>query len=177
MALQPRDNWPPIDLAWRQKLAAYWSVCWPSLLVMFIVGVGLSSTWSLDQLSQHELLLSIASNSAFFVCQVLLVRRIVRKRFRTFEVRVLRDAEGDRPGLSGNEVAAIAVRLVWPQVAFLVAFSAVLWISQNANPEVIRLGSLGLWLRVLVVGPCATSYAIQANHPRFRLQAYGLRYV
>src|SRR5882762_2356470 len=94
MRTDENAEWPPIDLAWRQTLAAFWSITWPSGLAMFILLLALLSALpsdsSVDDLAQYGLAINLAINLMFFLCQAVLIPRLVRKRYRSFRVDVLR---------------------------------------------------------------------------------------
>ena len=83
------------------------------------------------------------------------------------------------PTLTTVEVARVWLRIVWPQVAFLVA----VWLLQfsladHLNAETIRvIPTLSLWGRILVVGPFGIYSAVPADYPEFRLEAFGQRFV
>src|SRR5437660_8682392 len=90
MRTDENAEWPPIDLAWRQTLAAFWSITWPSGLAMFILMLillsALPTDWAVDDLAQYGLAINLAINLMFFLCQAVLIPHLVRKGYRFFRV-------------------------------------------------------------------------------------------
>ena len=124
-------------------------------------------------------LLRLLGNISYFVGQILLIPRLVRKRYRSFQIFVVRDDQLPRRSLSPSEILRIWFQVAWPQAVFLVgtflALSLEVW---NVSPETLqRFSSLELWLRILVVGPSAIGFAMRAHYKGFRLQAYGWRLI
>jgi hypothetical protein len=120
---------------------------------------------------------ALAANLVFFAIQWFLVRRLVRKKYRSFRVGVLRE-DGQNPrGLSAREISLVWLWMLGPQSALLLASSLIAWCygSQLSAETVRTISSLSLWLRFLVVGPYAIGLGIGAAYPGFRLQAYGYR--
>ena len=169
----------PINLAWRQLVSAFWSIYWPAWLGSFLLLSLIPIVASAGVLNNHLTALGIAENLTLFGLQALLTRRLVRKNYRSFRVYVVRtDKQLDRK-LSVRETAAVWFWIAWPQIAVYLLLSLVvgLWRGELA-PEVVRgISSLSMWLRFLVVGPCAVALALRATYRGFSLQAYGLRYV
>ena len=134
---------------------------------------------STEAMESHLGSLALAANLTVFGFQALLTRRLVRKNYRSFRVYVVRaDGQLDRR-LSVRETAAVWFWIAWPKIAVYLLLSLVvgLWDKELA-PEVVRgISSLSMWLRFLVVGPCAVALAMRVKYRGFRLQAYGLRYV
>jgi hypothetical protein len=91
MSMAAPEPWVPIQLIWRQRLAAYWSIFWPCWALSFVLVMFLASPILSVDLKQSTLPLEVAAQVSFFLAQALTVHRIVHKRYRTFQVRVVRD--------------------------------------------------------------------------------------
>jgi hypothetical protein len=166
--------WPPINLAWRQKLAAYWSISWPALIVSLWIGGwyvnNLADSTGSGEIAGHKLIIFCFLNVPFFVVQAFLTGRLVRKEYRTFRVVVLRYDDDQSRRLSIREAT-----MVWLWVfAAQFVFSA---ICAFLRRPVMQIGSLSILIQFLVVGPNAVSFALRRRYPKFQLQAQGLRYV
>jgi hypothetical protein len=168
-----------IHLAWAQKLAAYWSICWPAWLVSWILAFLSTSIYSVSDLKYRLPVIAIGGNLLFFGIQAVLIHRLVRKNYRSFRVEVIR-GDGQRSRrLSTREVLRVWLWIMGPQLALLLTASLVVWCyGAKLPPGTVRsITSLSLWLRILLVGPYAVDLALRVNYPGFRLQAYGFRYV
>ena len=72
-----------ISIAWRQKVAAFWSISWPAwigsmgLIILFMNG------FSVDPLQDNFSTIALGGNLVFFPIQALLTRRLVRKNSRS----------------------------------------------------------------------------------------------
>jgi len=53
------EDWPPIELAWRQKLAAFWSIFWPSWLASTFGTLVIATFMAADVVKQHATLFSL----------------------------------------------------------------------------------------------------------------------
>lgn len=168
-----------ITLAWRQKVAAYWAISWPALLASFAALTVLASTLPLVGLAAHTGGMSLIAFVAFFGVQALLARRLLRKKFRTFRIDVIRDDGHRSRELSIRESIRIWLWIFGPQLALSLVFSVLLQFYGNKlQPETVRsLPSMSVWLRFLLVGPYAIDLALRAKYKGFRLQAYGYRYI
>src|SRR5690242_9338454 len=115
------QQWPPIELAWRQTLAAFWSISWPSLLASWLLMVFLSGILTsnrietVDSLGVRGEVAALVSNLAFLFGQIILIPRLYRKRYRSFRVEVLRPGDATDPTLSAQEKIRVGIRLAWPQ--------------------------------------------------------------
>lgn len=165
-----------IDLAWRQKLAAYWSITWPAWLVPFLLAFLLVP---FEFLESHLTWISTGETLLFFAIQALLTQRLVRKNYRSFRLAVVRDSGPQSRALTVREAFRVWLWILGPQLAFVLAFSILLsWYSSRIPAETFRsISSASLWLRFLVVGPYAVGLAVRAEYPGFRLHAYGQRYI
>jgi hypothetical protein len=168
-----------ISLAWRQKVAAFWSISW----LAWIGSVGLvilfTSGYSVDLLQDNLSVIALGSNLAFFAIQALLTRRLVRKNYRSFRLYVVRDDGSKSRTLSIREAVSVWLWILGPQLALLLLGSLVIWFcGTKLPPDTVRVfPSISLWLRFLVVGPYAVGLALRSRHPAFRLEAHGFRYV
>ena len=184
METPDNQQWPPIQLAWRQKLAAFWSIAWPSLLasmlLMFVLSGVLTSdkVETVDSLGARGEIAAVVSNLAFLVGQVILIPRLYRKRYRSFRVEISHE-DGASNRLSAPEVMRVGIQLVWPQAVYMVLTAiAVASASAAMDPSAARgVVSLFFWMRFLLVGPYAIHFAIPKSYSGFRLQTYGQRFV
>jgi hypothetical protein len=98
MAIGSSQGWPLISLAWRQKLAAFWSIAWPGALASFVLvsflGSLLSRAGLPGEAGRPSLLLAIAGNLLFLLLQGILVPRLIRKRYRSSNRRISRRCSG-----------------------------------------------------------------------------------
>lgn len=174
-------EWPAeeINLAWRQKLAAYWAISWPALLVSYIAAGLVTAGYTLDDLVRHTLLVGVVGNLAFFGTQAILTRRLVHKKYRTFRVGLFRNDGVRSSRLAMGEALRVWLFILGPQLALVLTASVFLWLWGAKMPDqaVRSVSSLSLWLRFLVVGPYAIDFALRIRYPGFRLQAFGYRYV
>ena len=170
-ALKPSETpgWQ-INLAWSQKVAAYWSISWPAMVGSFTIVMWVRSAFPV---------IALGGNLVFFGIQAVLTRRLVRKNYRSFRVGILRD--DGRPGrrLSMREAGRVWLWILGPQLALLLTASVVAsWYGAKAPPETLRLiTSLSLWLKFLLIGPYAVDLALRVRYPGFRLQPMGIRYM
>jgi hypothetical protein len=170
------EGWPKIDLAWRQKMAAFWSVYWPSGMVSLAIILGITLPFSSVGLLRAEAApaLNWAGSLIALFGQGFFVRRLIRKRYRTFRIEVLRAAVLSSPALSTGESAQVALKIIWPQVATLaLQFLAMLSLTGSAR----AIGSFLFLARFFVVGPYAIAFALGSDYPGFRLQSFGQRYI
>ena len=168
-----------ITLGWRQKVAAYWAISWPAYLASFVALAVPASTLPLEGLAGHAVGMSLTAFVTFFGVQALLARRLVRKKFRTFRLDVIRDDGHRNRDLPFRESIRIWLWIFGPQLAFVLIFSVLLEMyGDRLQPETARsLPSMALWLRFLLVGPYAIDLALRVKYRGFRLQAYGYRYI
>ena len=99
---------------------------------------------------------------------------IPRKNYRTFWIGILHDGTPTKRRFTVPEQMQVALRVVWPQVALVVAFSLLLVPIANLLPSeaISSLNSLGQLFLIFVIGPVAIQHAISASYTGFRLQAY-----
>lgn len=179
-ASKPADfpGWE-ISLAWRQMVAAFWSISWPAWIGSFALVILFTSGYSVELLQDKFSVIALAGNFAFFAIQFLLTRRLVRKDYRSFRVYVIRDDGSRSRNLPMWEAAPLWLWIFLPQLAVLVLASLVVSVwGTRLEPEASRgFSSFSLWLRLLVVGPYAVGFALRRKYATFRLQVHGFRYV
>lgn len=170
---------PTIALAWRQRVAAFWLLAWPSWLISFVLLMFLTTAWTVVGLRKHAELLAWASALSFLLCQAVFVPRMLRKRFRSFRLDVLRKDGSSSATLSASEIARVWWKIILPQIVFLLA----VWLLQvllrdRLSADTARtIPTLSLWCRVLAVGPFGIYCAVPADYPGFWLKAFGQRSV
>ena len=163
-----------VDLTWGQKVAAYWSISWPALIVSFA-----TVAYSFADIATHYFAAAVVAQIAFFCFQGVLTPRLFRKNYKTFRIYAIRHAGQRSRRLSFVEILQVWLSILGTELAFLTVASLVLLVYKNKlQAETIRsLSSLSLWLRFLVVGPYAVGLALRIRYSGFRLQATGLRYI
>jgi len=161
------EEWE-IKLAWRQKVAAFWSISWPAWLVSFIPVTLLVNAASLEQAQARAGLAIITNQLAFFVTQWVLTYRIPRKRYRSFRVEVIRDSGERAKQFSAREARKVWLRILWPQLLFIVLYAfGVWWLDARS------IGSLWVLLNFLIVGPVAVGMALTGT--LFGIPTAGIR--
>jgi hypothetical protein len=168
-----------ISLAWRQKVAAFWSISWPAWIGSMGLVILLTSGYSVDLLQDNFSVIALGGNLAFFAIQAFLTRRLVRKNYRSFRVYVVRDDGSKSRNLSVREAVSVWLWILGPQFALLLLVSVVVgfWGAKLPSDTVRGFSSMSLWLRFLVIGPYAVGLALRPKYPMFRLEAHGFRYV
>ena len=168
-----------ISIAWRQKVAAFWSISWPAWIGSMGLVIGLTSGYSVDLLQDNFSVIALGGNLAFIAIQALLTRRLVRKNYRSFRLYVVRDDGSKSRNLSIREAVSVWLWILWPQLALLLLVSVVGWFwGAKLPPDTVRgFSSMSLWIRFLVIGPYAVGLALRPKYPAFRLEAHGFRYV
>ena len=116
-----------ISLAWRQKIAAFWSISWPAWIGSMGLVILLTSGYSVDLLQDNLSVIALGGNLAFFAIQALLTRRLVRKNYRSFRVYVVRDDGSKSRNLSIREAVSVWLWILGPQFALLLLVSVVVW--------------------------------------------------
>ena len=168
---------PAINLAWKQKMAAFWSIWWPSATASLLVMLAITAARPLDLLELEASRIRFAGRILSVFCQVFFVPRLVRKKYSTFRVGVLRDGILSSPALSMSETVQVALRIIWPQAAVIALEVLVqIWFGSSPHRSAVRLVSPICYLaRFFVVGPYALSFALRAHYRGFRLETYGQR--
>jgi hypothetical protein len=165
----------PVDLSWVQIVSVYWSISWPGLILSFVAIF--FGRYFLSDVAGRIMWMSLVSNVTFFGAQALLTRGLVQKRYGSFRVGLVSDGVQQNRGLSMRE--ALSVWIFGPQFALYLATSFVLewWGGKLPSQTVRDISYLSLWLRFALAGPYGVILALRPFSTRFRLQAYGLRYV
>ena len=178
MEIPETEEWQ-IHLAWRQKVAAYWSISWPAWVVSFTLTILLTATYSLDQSKDYAPRISLAATGIFYIFQAMLTQRLVRKNYRSFRVVVIRDGDQHSRRLSKQEAGLVWLRILWPQLAWLLFGSVIVgWFGPQLPDQATRgISALAQWLQLLVIGPYAIALALRARYTGFQLQAYGHRVI
>jgi hypothetical protein len=163
-----------ITLTWSQRIAAYWAISWPALVATFIAGFVIGPGAPAAGQAGSESRMTLITFVAFFGTQALLTRRLIRKKFRTFRVYVIRSS-----GQAGGSLSMLESFRVWlwifgPQLALLAGYTVFTqFYGSKLPPQLLRgLTSAAIWLRFLAVGPYAIGPALGVRHKGFRLQAY-----
>ena len=172
MSFEVGTHGSQITLAWRQKVAAYWAISWPAFVASVFMWTTVFGNVSTDRLLEQAIKTAFAGFVVFFGVQSLLTRRLVRKKFRTFRIQVIRDDRGPTSQLSMLESVRIWLWIVVPQISFTFAVLAI-----SALIGAPGLASLALLLQFVIVGPYAVDLALRVTHRGFKLQAYGYRYI
>jgi hypothetical protein len=165
------------SLTWTQQLAALWSISWPAWVASLLLVAVFASGSGSGSIS-HANWVSLGGNAVYFGIQLILIRRLVRKNYRSFRIEVVREDGVRTRSLTLHEASRVWLWLLGPQLALFLAASllAILFASKEL-PEALRgVSALALWLRILLAGPYGIHLAMNARYPGFRLQAYGYRY-
>jgi hypothetical protein len=161
-----------INLAWRQMLAAYWSISWPSMIALPVI-------LDLLQIPQGDVVGSVPNlrifllwQLVFFGGQAILIPRLVRKNHSSWNLRVVRENNRHSRRLSFPEASRIAAWIVIPQLLFLLFWT---FMFRQLLDTAMRVSTLLDLLVFLVVGPFSVGIALRVKHRGFRLQAHGYR--
>ena len=132
--------------------------------------------YSSTDLTVHSYAIFLLDSTVFFCFQAALTPRLVRKKYRSFRIYVVRVGGARSRRLTLRETVLVA-RCIWaPQVAFYFAFGLIGMFVRKLGPEAANsINGLGIWLRFLAIGPFAIWFAVRAKYPGFRLQGCGLR--
>lgn len=148
-----------IRLAWRQKVAAFWSISWPAWALSLILATWLMDRYSISELPDHIATISLVTNVAFFAIQAVLVLRLPRKNYRTFRIEVIRDNDERARRFLMREAARVWARIFWPQIVLIGLASVVALVSSSKTSAISSL----MWLvQLLVIGPLAIAFALRA---------------
>jgi hypothetical protein len=168
MPAETKEQHDTIRLRWAQKVAASWSIFWPSWIVSLAVAAFLLPADPGDQ----DLMRSFAVGTVLrMIIQGLLCRRLVRKNYQSFYVSLLRegDEEPSRRMLP-EEQGRIGLQFLLPQLVLTFLLG---WFYLTVPAEIASsLNSLANFVVIFVINPAALSWAMGRNYPGFRLQAY-----
>ena len=106
---QPSDTpgWP-VETTWNQRLAAFWSVFWPSILATLVVVGLVTSGFPVTALEGHLSAVSVTTIVIYFCLQTLSTFRLVRKKYRSFRVFAL-GVDGNKHSLSLLEAGLVSL--------------------------------------------------------------------
>jgi hypothetical protein len=162
-------------LAWSQKLAAYWSISSPAFLASFAAVFWFTRKWSLDHLASHALMVSLVGNLVFYLVQLILTPRLVRKNYRSFRLNVVREDGEQTRRPSTPETVRLWIWILWPQIALLVLSNCVALYFAGNSEALGGVVTLTRWLQFLIVGPYAIGFGLQVRHPGFWIEARSCR--
>jgi hypothetical protein len=103
-----------ITLAWRQTVAAFWSISWPAWLAS-VCGLAVFAFDDID-LDTYAPLLSLIGQAVYLGVQLPLVHRLVRKNYRSFRITVIRDDGPEERHLTMREAVHVWLWIVGPQL-------------------------------------------------------------
>jgi hypothetical protein len=138
--------------------------------------------WTVVGLRTHpvfvDVFVGMASALFFLLCQLTLVRRMVRKKYRSFRLEVVRPSRPEAATLTIVEAARIWLKIIWPQVCFYVAVWLVeFWLGNRLSADTTRaIPTLAQWGLILVIGPFGVHRAVTSKYPTFRPKAVGERF-
>ena len=160
----------PINLTWRQELAAWWSIFWPCWILSILPA---AIFFRVTGRSMPSVLLS-TTKILFYVGQPILLFRLVRKNYRSFWIGILREGEPANQKLTLRDSIRIWRQLLVLQVAFYVGLLLLaVWLTSIGQPETSRrLNVFETLFGIFIVGPAAIRWAMLGNYKGFRLQAY-----
>jgi hypothetical protein len=173
------EDWQ-IRLAWRQKMAAYWSIAWPAEIGWFLALAALTSRYATpEEVTQHVGSINLFAYLSFFAIQALLVRRLVRKNYRSFRIYVIFPDGSHARRFSPRQNSLVALWVLGFQVGFITALLLMTLVFRDQLPlQILKsASSIELWLRLFIAGPYSVALALRVRYPGFRLQASGFRYI
>jgi len=161
-----------IDLAWRQMLAGFWSISWPSMLALPVVldfaGIKMGDLAG----STQKFSLWLFWQLLFYCGQIVSIPRLVRKNYRTWNLSVVRDSGQRSRRLSLAETLRLSGWVVVPQVAFLLIWTILFrYFAGVAMRAETLLGAIPF----LVEGPYSVGLTVRVKHRGLRLEAHGHR--
>ncbi len=161
----------PIDLTWTRKIAVFWAIWWPSCLGSALVAIAISEILPFDPRTESSAIaIAVTWGLLALVGQAVFIPRVLRKRFRDYVIRIMRDVDpAPSQNLMWSEGFAIWSRIVAPQVALDVGLSVVAAAAQNF---VSKLSSIWFFATIFVMGPLGVDLALKVSGLRFRLRAF-----
>ena len=169
----PEDD-QAIDLTWGQKISVSWSIMWPPFVVIYFLMTNLLSDDLLAYFVHRiPFVFSVIATASTLAGQAVLSFRMVRKNYRSFFIAVAKKGEPLERRLTVSQQVRISFWFLSPQVGLYFVGSALIVAAALAGVHLpAALNSLGIWLRILVLGPFGISCAMNANYRGFRLRAY-----
>jgi hypothetical protein len=158
-------------LHWNRLLAASWSISWPCWIASIAFVAVAQETKSGYAFLLNPLNRFLVSQAIMLVGPGLLLFRLVRKRYRSFRIRVLHDGAESDSRLTFSEQLQLWFQWIFPQLMFVLAMQLVSSVSLSAGATEV-LNELAIGIRFLIVGPLSIRRVVMAKYSGFRLQAY-----
>jgi hypothetical protein len=154
----------PINLSWGQLIAAHWSVCWPATLAAFLVLALVGLLWEIDDLQGQLDFLSLLAKAIYLVVQAAVLPRLFKKDYRTFFLAPI----------AAPLLRLVTQRLILAQIflAILVSILTFFLFTSDSQESLSRLNSLLRIAEVLLIGPAALRFALQAKHAGSAITAF-----
>jgi hypothetical protein len=123
--------------------------------------------WSLNDLADHTLMVSLGGNLVFYLIQAVLTPRVARKNYRSFSVHVVHESGERSRRLTVKEGGWLWVWILRPQIALAVVsnLAASYFVG---NPDALGgISTFTRWPQFLIVGPNAIGFALQMMYAGF----------
>ncbi len=145
-------------------IAAHWSVCWPAGLAAFLVLILVTSLWDVDELQGQLSFLSLLAKAVYLLVQAALVPRLFKKNYRTFFLAAI----------PAPLLRLVTLRFILAQIllAILVSILTFFLFTSDSLESLRRLTSLLRLAEVLLIGPAALQFALQAKHADSAITAF-----
>ena len=166
----------PIELSWGQKLAAFWTIAWPAQLGGFLFTMTATVVWTAVAARTDLMWLGVATVLVYLAGLGVFVRRLVRKRYRTFRIVVERPDGTTDLDLSMREALEVALPIIALQAIFTIGVWVVSYLlGHSMDARTLQSTQwLAVWARILIVGPYSVRLAIAFRYQGFRLKAYAV---
>jgi hypothetical protein len=128
-----------------------------------------------EEVTQHVGSINLVAFLSFFIMQILLVQRLVRKNYRSFRICVVHDDGQQSRTMSVRQTLLVGFCVVGFQVGFIMSLLLIAILSGATIGRAVL--ALEVWLRFFVAGPYSIALALRVRYPGFQLQASGLRYI
>src|SRR5437867_2909179 len=109
----PGPTSEPINLRWRQNLAASWSIFWPAWTAYLLAAWVFLAWVPLDSWIRNSGILYWVGGLAVVIGQGLLTFRLVRKNYRSFWIGVLQESESPNRRLGLHQQVQVWFQLSW----------------------------------------------------------------
>ena len=162
--IAPPQSPQPINLSWGQLIAAHWSVCWPATLAAFLVLALVGLLWEIDDLQGQLDFLSLLAKAVYLVVQAALVPRLFKKNYRTFFLAAI----------PAPLLRLVTLRFILAQLTLaLLGFTLTSFLlTSDSQQSLSRLNPLLRLAEVLLIGPAALRFALQAKHAGSAISAF-----
>ena len=162
--LDPSTSPEPINLSWGQLIAAHWSVCWPATLAAFLVLALVGLLWEIDDLQGQRDFLSLLAKAIYLVVQAAVLPRLFKKDYRAFFLAPI----------PATLLRLVIQRFLLAQLALaLLGFTLTSFLLTSDSQESLsRLNPLLRLAEVLLIGPAALRFALQAKHAGSAITAF-----